>query len=126
MRTPAVAIVGSVVYALNSSPKTRLNLLVGAGPLTGAELRASLMRNGSDLVELSDTRTGMYVHGGLEGEYLFHRRFALDVLADYRKANSGKLNFGLFGGPGLFDLNGRAVDFSGWSVQVGLRAFVGY
>lgn len=125
LRTQALSIVGSVVYTAIAGNKWRTHFFVGGGPLTGAELQLIPLQSSG--IRLIDGRTGIVLQGGVEEEYLFHSKLALLATATGRRASSGGLNYGpFFGSSTDFDLNGRAVDYSGVALTLALRAYIGY
>lgn len=122
----AIPMVASVYWAALTGPHHRVNLFVGGGPLLTAT-------NSIDLpfftfrIKIADQKTGMYMHGGAEGEWLVHPKLAVSGRALYRSATANKLyhdsTLELYGTKAIKD---RKVDFSGFGAYVGLRAYIGY
>jgi hypothetical protein len=125
----ATPIVVSLYWAAISGPQRRVNLFVGGGPLLSAS-------NSLDLpfftvrIKIADEKTGTYFHGGAEGEWLLTPKVAVTGRALFRSATATKLydnttvDFGTSTNP--HPLKDRKVDFSGYGVFVGLRAYIGY
>jgi hypothetical protein len=126
--TKAQPLIGSVYFLAVGRPHLRCYAFVGGGPMLGTEWKAAQTTNKADVILAS--RTGPYVHAGVEGEYLVTPRLAVNLRLLGRHANSGALNFGQLGAailPGSVPrLNGRSVDYRGYAVLLGLRAYVGY
>ncbi len=122
----AMPMVVSVYWAAMSGSHQRVNLFVGGGPLLAAT-------NSIDLpfftfrIKIADQKTGMYMHGGVEGEWLVHSKLAVTGRALYRSATATKLyhdsTLELYGTKAIKD---RKVDFSGFGASLGLRAYIGY
>jgi tetratricopeptide (TPR) repeat protein len=126
----ALPLVVSGYYNLLGSPRYRMNVFLGAGPLLKPEAKISLNFFGTLPISIAAEKTGLYIHGGVEGEYLLHPRLAITGRALGRYAKSGKLDFKnkdlyLYSDANL-KLQGRQVDFSGFALQAGLRAYIGY
>jgi hypothetical protein len=118
----AMPLVVNGIFEIKGGSNLRMYGLVGAGPLLGGELKATVDVFGLEL-SYGDSKTGIYLHGGLETEYLVTERFALNLRLLGRLARGGKLEF-----PDIptFPLHDKGVDFSGFAVQVGARAYIGY
>jgi hypothetical protein len=116
----------SLYYAAITNPKWRVNVFGGVGSLLAAtsSIRFNL---GTVTLSVTDQTSGFYGHGGLEGEYLAHPRFAAygrllgrvatasDVYKDSELTAYGEA-----------ELKGRDVTFSGFGAHVGVRAYIGY
>jgi hypothetical protein len=115
-------------YLLLDGDRLRAYAFAGGGPMLETSSSLSFQFFGVLPLQVADDKVGTYLHGGFEGEYRWHSRFALTgrVLGRYAKAT------GLFEGTD-FDLYGegvsiadREVDFSGFAATIGLRVYVGY
>jgi len=118
----SIPLVFNVVYAAMTSGKFRVNVFAGGGPMMSAKELAKIDFGGVKLT-VFDEKTGAYLHGGLEGEWLPLRRLALTGRVLGRSATT----------KGFFDktptdyfLHDRKLEFSGFAASVGLRAYVGY
>ena len=126
-------VVASLIYNVMQKPKWRVNGFVGAGPMQG-EATVEFQHNHLGRlipVQIVGSKTGYYLHAGLEGELLPTPRFAVTARVLGRYANSGELDwkrpdFDIYEGFPESKLGGRAVDFSGLAGHVGVRAYIGY
>jgi hypothetical protein len=123
----ALPVAVSVAYLLLDHPRYRVSAFAGGGPMLEASSSVSFPFFTIDL-QIADDKVGTYLHGGLEGEYLFHRRFAVTGRALFRSAKATGLfkdtDFDFYGeGQNIAD---RDIDFSGFAANIGLRAYVGY
>jgi hypothetical protein len=132
-QSAAIPIVASGLYNLISNPKWRLNGFAGAGPMQSEATVEFLHNHLGRLipVQIVGRKTGVYLHAGLEGEYLLIPRFAVTGRFLARYANSGELDwkrpdFEVYEGFPASKLGGRAVDFSGLAFHAGIRAYIGY
>jgi hypothetical protein len=129
----ALPIVASMLYNFTSSPKVHLNGFAGLGPMQGeAIVEFKHDHFGRNIpVQIVGRKTGVYLHAGVEGEYLLTPRFAVTGRVLGRYANSGELDWNrpdfevYFGFPDS-KLGDRSVDFSGIAAHVGVRAYIGY
>ena len=125
----ATPMVVSLYWSAITGSQRRVNLFVGAGPMLSASNSLDLPF-GSVRIKLADEKTGVYFHGGVEGEWLLTPKLALAGRALYRSATATKLydnttvDFG--GSSDPHPLKDRKVDFSGYGVFIGLRAYIGY
>ena len=126
-------IIASVYYSLRSSPRWHLNGFGGAGPMQGEAVVEFTHDHFGRLipVQIVGRSTGVYLHGGLEAEFLPAPRFALTGRALARFARSGDLSwkdpsFEVYQGYAGSKLGGRKVDFSGLAANVGVRFYIGY
>ncbi len=126
-------LVASLVWNWLQQRNWRVNVVGGAGFMQSEATVEFLHDHFGRLipVQIVGTATGPYFQGGLEGEWLTSPRFAItgNVLARY--ANSGDLDwarpdFEVYEGFSDSKLGGRAVDFSGITAHVGVRAYIGY
>jgi hypothetical protein len=120
----AIPLVVSLYWTAMPGAKFRANAFVGAGPMLVAS-------NSIDLpfgvrIKIADAKTGLFVHTGLEGEYLVHSKVSLTGRVLYRSATAtnlyhdSPLNFG------THPVKDRKVDFSGVAFAIGMRAYIGY
>lgn len=130
----AMPFVVSVVHNLSTSPTRRVNAFAGVGPMLAQaiiENQQTLVSGRLIPVQIVGHNQGWYLHAGLEGEYMVRPRLALTAQGALRRANSGKLHlaredFELYESYPVSKLGERTIDFSGWTAQVGLRAYIGY
>lgn len=121
----AMPMVASIYWSAITGSKYRVNLFMGAGPMLAAS-------NSIDLpffsvrIKVSDQKTGFYFHTGAEGEYLLTPKVAVTGRVLYRSATASKLYHDTTIEFGSTPLKDRKVDFSGYGVHVGLRAYIGY
>ncbi len=118
----------SLYQAVHSSRSFRVNVFAGGGVLATAISEVDYRELAALLsppvpLKLSGQKTGSYLHGGLEAEYLVTERFSLAgrVMGRLAKAK-GTLDDIEFGDA----FNGRTIDFSGFGATLGLRAYIGY
>jgi len=128
----AMPLVVSLLYTALPGTKTRVNVFGGLGALLAAESQMRLLHNHGVLipVTIASRKTAPYVHAGVEGEYMVHPRFAVNLRALGRLAKTSELeydneDFEVYQVPES-KLKGRNIDFSGYNVAVGVRAYVGY
>jgi hypothetical protein len=119
----AMSLIGNLYYGLISHPKWRVNGFVGGGPLLAPELRISDIPFFSAKLTFADQKLGAYIHGGAEGEYLLIPKLAVNARLLGRYAKGGKVSYGDITN---FPFQGKRVDFSGFAMQLGLRAYIGY
>jgi len=126
-------VVASLIYNVTSRPRWRVNGFAGAGPMQGEATVEFLHNHLGRLipVQIVGSKTGYYLHAGIEGEVLPTPRFAITARVLGRYASSGELNwkrpdFDIYEGFPESKLGGRAVDFSGLAAHVGVRAYIGY
>ncbi|HTR96728.1 MAG TPA: tetratricopeptide repeat protein [Candidatus Acidoferrales bacterium] len=118
----AIPLIASLVYPLHSTSTVRLNVFVGGGPMMSTKAFAKVDLFGTKLT-IFDEKTGFYLHGGLEGEWLPTPKFAVTARVLGRSASES----GFFGDtPSDYFLHGRKVDFTGYGASIGLRAYIGY
>lgn len=129
----ALPLVVSGYYNVRPGDRLRLNVFAGAGPLLAAQAQASLLFFGVLPISLNAGKTGIYLHGGVEGEYLLHPRLSITGRAAGRVARASELEYSgeeltvySTTPPSASDINGRDLDFSGFTFQLGLRAYIGY
>jgi hypothetical protein len=116
----------SLYYAAITNPKWRINVFGGVGSLLAAtsSIRFNL---GTVTLSVSDQTNGIYGHGGLEGEYLVHPRFAAYGRVLGRVATASNVyKDNELEAYGTAPLKDRDVSFSGFGAHVGLRAYIGY
>ncbi|MFN8587429.1 MAG: hypothetical protein U0704_06465 [Candidatus Eisenbacteria bacterium] len=104
----------------------RFNVFAGAGILSSAISRIDLDFGGTPLT-ISGQKNGSYLQGGLETEVLMGSRLALAgrVLGRSAKADDVLDEFG-FSAYGSASLKNREINFSGFAMTLGLRAYIGY
>jgi hypothetical protein len=126
-------IVASVYYSLRSTSRWHLNGFAGAGPMAGEAIVEFTHDHFGRLipVQIVGRSTGVYLHGGVEAEYLPVPRFAITGRALARFARSGELHwedssFEVYQGFPASTLGSRKVDFSGLAANVGVRFYIGY
>lgn len=123
----ATPLVISFYYLLAQHPKWRASVFAGGGPMLEATSSMDLGFIGNRL-QIAESKTGTYLHAGLEGEYVLSPRFSLDGRVIGRSAKAT----GFFEKSSLFDyvstvpLKNRDIDFSGVAATIGLRAYIGY
>lgn len=130
----AMPFVVSIVHNLSTSPRRRVNAFAGVGPMLAQaiiENQQTLVSGRLIPVQIVGHNQGWYLHAGLEGEYMVRPRLALTAQAALRRANSGKLHlaredFELYESYPVSKLGERTIDFSGYTAQIGLRAYIGY
>lgn len=123
----ATPMVASLVYLLHDGPKMRASVFVGAGPMLNSYAADKFSLYGSIPIKTTDTKTGTYFHGGLEGEYAFHPKLSLTGRALFRSATAADMYDGLtFTQYASGNLGNRDMTFSGFGVSLGLRGYVGY
>lgn len=128
----ALPLIVSAYYGAYSTSKLRVNVFAGLGPMLVTAFRAEtpfqVLLPGISLA-VTNTKTGMYAHGGVEAEYLIVPRLGVTgrLLGRYAKVSKvvddkRLLNpsFPFFG-----PWNGRDVSFSGFGFDIGLRAYIG-
>lgn len=117
----------SLYYAALTRSHYRLNLFGGAGPLLTTVSKIEFGDFSGTAITLSNQKTGMYGHAGLEAEYLVTNRISLSGRVMGRIAKAEKLledfDFDAYGSATLKD---REVEFNGFGATVGLRAYIGY
>ena len=77
-------------------------------------------------ISISDSKTGFIVHGGVEGEWLVHKRLGVFGRGLLRSAKASGLDFGQINIYGGGPMGQRDVDFSGFALHAGVRAYIGY
>jgi hypothetical protein len=123
----AMPLAVSAYYGAYSTPKLRVNAFAGAGPMLVTQFKGEIPFISGIRLSVEDTKTGVYAHAGIEGEYLLASRLAVTgrVLGRYAKASKvvddKTLEDNIFA-----PWNRRDVDFSGIGLDVGLRAYIGY
>ncbi len=130
----AMPVAVSLVRNLVTSPKRRVNVFVGGGPLIAQAIledRNSLVAGRIIPTQIVGHNQGWYGHVGLEGEYMLHPRLAVTAQVRARRANSGTLHwlrddYALYESWPASTLKDRSIDFSGVSASAGLRAYIGY
>jgi hypothetical protein len=115
----------SAYYTLVSGPKRRVSAFVGAGPMLVSEARINVPFF-TIQISISDNKTGYIAHAGVEGEYLVMKRLGLYGRALGRVAKVTGLDFGQIDLYNAGEIGKRDVDFSGFAVHAGLRAYIGY
>lgn len=109
---PALAVPLSLVYTLSEGAKSRVNLVVGAGVLTGAKLRGE---QGPTEVE-TESETPFFGQAGFEVDYFLSPQFALTGRALGRLAGEAEVVFGGVEYP---------LSYTGATFGVGVRAYFG-
>jgi hypothetical protein len=129
----ALPLVVTGYYNVRPGDKLRVNAFVGAGPMLAAQAQASLLFFGILPISLNAGKTGLYAHAGLEGEYLFRPRLSITGRVAGRIARASELEYSgevlnLYSTTpaSKSDINGRDLDFSGMTFQIGLRGYIGY
>lgn len=123
----ATPIAVSVVYLLHDSPKWRASVFAGGGPMLNSYASDKFLYAPGIPLLLTDTKTGTYVHGGLEGEYVMHPKVSLTGRVLFRSAKAT----GMFEGSDFTQyasgtIANHDLDFSGFGASIGLRAYIGY
>lgn len=117
----------SLYYAAVTRPHYRVNLFGGAGPLLTTISKIEFGDFGGTALAVSDQKSGIYAHAGLEAEYLITDRVSLSGRVMGRMANAQDIlddfNFDAYG---TATLKGREVEFNGYGATLGLRAYIGY
>ncbi len=124
----AVPLVVNLHFAVRSSARTRLHAFAGAGPMLVTELLWT--RYNFDWQQQQGqfgSKTGFYGQLGMEGEYLLHPRVAVSGRVLGRLARTANLIEGsrAYQTESLRSFVGKAVDFSGFGLDVGLRFYIG-
>lgn len=128
----ALPIVLSLFYSVHDAGKMRVGVFAGGGPMLNSY--ASDINPTSFAptpVSITDSKTGVYLHAGVEAEYELHPKLALTARALLRSAKAsgmfGNLQFNQYGDPvTLGTLGNRDLDFSGYGLSIGLRGYIGY
>jgi len=113
-------LVASAYYSVLSRPKQRVNAFLGAGPMLSASIGFRFRGEGDPSISATyDPRTGVYIHGGIEGEYLWMKRLAIGgrLLGRYAQTRGSNVPQ---------PLDGMRVDFTGFAIHLGARAYIGY
>ena len=124
----AIPLSVSLHYLMAMHPKWRSSVFFGGGPMVQSKAQTKFNFFGVIPLAASASKTAIYLHGGVEGEYLLHPRLSLTgrVLGRYAKAsdlsifNTTDFNYT------TVPIKSRAVDFSGYGASIGLRAYIGY
>ncbi len=127
----ALPIVLSLHYSVRNSDKTRVSVFGGGGPMLNSYASDTDPLTFGVPVTITDSKVGVYLHAGIEGEYLLHPKLAIDARALVRMAKVSDmydgLNFNQYGDPlTLGSLGNRDLDFSGYGLSIGLRGYIGY
>ena len=129
----ATPIVATMVWNWLQQRQWRVNAMGGVGFMQSEATITFLHDHLGRLipVQIVGKATGPYLQGGFEGELLVSPRFAITGNVLGRYANSGELDwerpdFFVYQGVSDSRLGDRAVDFSGFSAHVGVRAYIGY
>jgi hypothetical protein len=78
-------------------------------------------------LNISDSKVGTYIHGGIEGEYVLHPKLSVTGRALFRSAKANKMYKGsTFTQYSSGLIGNRNLDFSGYGVSLGLRGYIGY
>ena len=125
----ATPLVLSVVYLMHEGGKLRASVFAGGGPMLNAYAEDKFLVGSTGVpLKATDTKVGTYLHGGVEAEYLLHPKLSLTGRALYRSAKATKMfngsTFTQYGGTGT--IADRDIDFSGYGLSIGLRAYIGY
>lgn len=123
----ATPMVVSLVYLVRDTGKLRANVFFGAGPMLNAYASDKFLLLGSIPIKTTDTKTGRYLHAGLEGEYALGSKLSLTGRVLFRSATASKMYDGLtFTQYATGNLGNRDMNFSGYGLTLGLRGYVGY
>jgi hypothetical protein len=129
----ALPLIASVSYTAIPGERLRMHVFAGAGALLAATSDMKLLHDHGVLipVTLAARETGPVLQAGLEGEYLLNPRFSMTARALLRHAATGELqyerpDYEVYDGFSESRLQGRTIDFSGYNVALGVRAYVGY
>lgn len=132
MELTATPLVINVVYLVRKSNRFRASVLAGGGPMLNSYAALSTIRHpvvpGFNL-KVTDTKTGIYFHGGFEGEYVLHPKLSATARAVFRSAVAADMfDKSTFTLPGYAAgaIGDRDLDFSGYGVSLGLRGYIGY
>lgn len=124
----ATSLAVSLVYLVHDSGKFRASVFAGGGPLLNSYASDKFLFFGSIPIKVTDTKTGTYFHGGLEGEYAVHPKLSVTGRALFRSATATKMfdgsTFSQYTGTGT--IGNRDLDFSGYGLALGLRGYIGY
>lgn len=124
----ATPLVVSVVYLVHQGGKFRANVFAGGGPMLNCYAEDKFTFFGVIPLKTTDSKVGMYFHGGLEGEYMLHPKLSVTARALGRYAKAPKMfdgvEFTQYSGPET--IGGRDLDFSGYGLTLGLRGYIGY
>lgn len=126
----ALPLVLTGYYNVRPGDKLRVNVFAGIGPMLAAQAKLQLLFFTVPL-SLTAGKTGIYAHGGVEGEYLVHPRLSVTGRVAGRIARASSLEYSqqelnFYGGGSENNINGRDLDFSGMTFQLGLRGYIGY
>jgi hypothetical protein len=126
----ALPLVLTGYYNVRPGDKLRVNVFAGIGPMLAAQAKLQLLFFTVPL-SLTAGKTGIYAHAGLEGEYLVHPRLSVTGRVAGRIARASELEYSqqqliVYSGGPENDINGRDLDFSGMTFQLGLRGYIGY
>lgn len=127
----ALPIVVSLHYSVRDGEKTRVSVFGGGGPMLNSYASDTDPNTFGVPVKITDSKVGVYLHTGLEGEYSLHPKLAINARALYRMAKVtdmyDKLQFNQYDSSlALGTLGNRDLDFSGYGLSLGLRAYIGY
>lgn len=117
----------SLCYLLRDQGHVRASVFAGGGPMLNAFATDKFLFFGVLPLSIADTKVGAYFHGGLEGEYVINPKISVTGRALYRSAKVKMYKgstFTQYGG--TVTLGDRNLDFSGYGVSLGLRAYIGY
>jgi len=124
----AIPVAVSAAYLILDNPRYRVSAFAGGGPLLEASSSVNFLFFGVLPLQVADDKVGVYLHGGIEGEYILHPRFTVIGRALVRSAKASGLfednEFDLYGNN--VELKDREIDFSGFAATLGLRGYIGY
>jgi hypothetical protein len=124
----AIPLIVSLYWTAVPRETWRVNLFGGVGPLMASRVSFKIPGAGNSTLTISDERQGVIFQGGVEGEYLLTKRFSLSGRVAVRSATAS----GFYEDSQLdlytsnVFLDDRDVNFSGFSANVALRAYIGY
>jgi hypothetical protein len=124
----ATPLIVSAVYLLRDSGKFRTSVFAGGGPMLNSYASDSFTLLGFVPLKTTDSKVGVYFHGGVEGEYLLHPKLSVTARGVIRYAKASKMFEGstftqyATGDP----IGDRDLDFSGYGISIGLRGYIGY
>jgi hypothetical protein len=123
VKTTGLAGPVSLYYELGRSDKSVFNFFVGVGPMFGTKFKITESNSSTSVTDEAKSKTGLYAHGGFEGDYMMSKSFAITarVLGRYAKAK----NVTWTDPTDPSNVFVKDVNMSGAAFSIGLRAFFG-
>ena len=123
----ATPLIVSAVYLLRDSGKFRTSVFAGGGPMLNSYASDAFYLFPTIPLKTTDSKVGVYLHGGVEAEYLLHPKLSVTAKGVLRYAKAAKMFEGsTFTQYGTGSIGDRDLGFSGYGISIGLRGYVGY